>query len=186
MTLLAAEYTDQAMVTNWPARLFWVGVLLACIAVTLWLIRRGWVRRARRFSHLPALDRQIVDGSTLASGRYLGSTVAGEWLDRITAAGLGSPNSCELVLGEAGLSFRRSGPDDFTVSRAQLVSVRTDRGLLGGVYGPEGIVVVTWQWGDVLVDSGFRADPVTDHAWVLEGLAPYRVPNSHTTQGGEA
>lgn len=182
--VIAADYTEQAMVGNWPARLFWIGVLIACVAVTLWLMWRGWVKRARRFEHQPALDRGVVNGAHLAQGRYLGSAVAGKWLDRITAVGLGVPSPCELILSDRALSFSRTGDDSFTIARTEIVSVRTDRGLLGEVYGTDGIVVVTWNWGDVQVDSGFRADPVTENAGVLAGLAEYRVPTSVSTQGG--
>ena len=172
------------MVTDWPARLFWIGLLIACVAVTLWLIRWGWVRRARRYADQPTLDRIVASGDVLANGRYLGSALAGQWLERITAARLGSPSTCELILNDASLSFDRGGHGDFTVPRAAIVAVRTDRGLLGEVYGPDGIVVITWLWGEVAVDSGFRADPVTQHARVLAGLAQYREP-THTSIQGE-
>lgn len=182
----AAEYTEQAMVTDWPARLFWIGLLIACVAFTLWLVRRSWLRRARRFAGQPGPDRGVVDGEVLASGRYLGSTVAGNWLDRVTAEGFGTPSSCALVLGDGALSFDRDGYSDFTVALAELIAVRTDRGLLGEVYGPDGIIVVTWKWGDVTLDSGFRADPVTDHARVLAGLASYRATDAPKLQGGNS
>lgn len=184
----AAPYTEQAMVGDWPARLFWIGVLVVCVAATLWLVRRGWVKRARRFDGQPALDRTVVAGDVLARGRYLGSAVAGNWLDRITAEGLGAPSSCDVVLGEHTLSFMRPGDDSFTVPRNDIVAVRTDRGLLGEVYGADGVIVVSWQWGGLVVDSGFRADPVTAHVDVLAGLSEYRVnpsspASSASTQG---
>lgn len=171
----AADYTEQAMVSDWPARLFWVGVLLAAIALTLWLVRWGWKRRARRFAGLPALDRTVPAEAALVRGRYLGSAVAGDWLDRITAEGLGSPSECEVVVTDDALTFLRPSGLTFRIPTESIVEVRTDKGLLQEVYGADGVVVLTWTWGDVRVDSGFRADPVTDHAVLLARLSQYRV-----------
>lgn len=173
--MMLTEYTEQAMVSDWPARLFWIAVLAVCVAFTLWLVRLGWKRRAARHAHLPELDRAPIEGETLARGRYLGSAVAGNWLDRITAQGLGSTSECTVLLNADTLYFERPSGLSFRVPREHIVSVRTDKGLVGEVYGPDGIVVVQWQLGDVLLDSGFRGDPVTTNAMVLAGLSQYRV-----------
>jgi hypothetical protein len=36
---------------------------------------------------------------------------------------------------------------------------RHDQGIAGTVVPPHGVLVVTWQHGDLLLDSGFRLDP---------------------------
>lgn len=182
MTLFAAEYTEQAMVSDWPARIFWIAVLVLCVALTLWLVRLGWKHRAKRHADLPALDRTPISAELLATGRYLGSAVAGNWLDRITAHGLGSTSSATLHLDDEVLYVERPSELSFRIPRTSIIEVRTDRGLVGEVYGPDGIVVVQWNWGNVVMDTGFRGDPVTQNAMVLAGLAQYRIA---PTQNGD-
>ncbi len=39
---------------------------------------------------------------------------------------------------------------------AELRGARHDRGIAGKVVPPHGLLVVTWQHGDLLLDTGFR------------------------------
>ena len=44
----AADYSEQAEVTNWPARIGLVAAMLGLIALALWGMRRGWMHRQQR------------------------------------------------------------------------------------------------------------------------------------------
>jgi hypothetical protein len=166
---LAAE-PKSAEVTDWAARLGWVGVLLLFIALVYWLMRQGWTWRARLQADLPELPTAPDEPGTARlgmSGRYHGSTTAGQWLDRIVAHGLGTRSRAELTLTDAGLVVVRPGARDFFVPADKLRGARLDKGIAGKVLAEGGLLVVTWQHGDTLIDSGFRSDRAAEHtAWV--------------------
>jgi hypothetical protein len=101
------------------------------------------------------------------SGRYHGSTTAGQWLDRIVAHGLGTRSRVELTLTDAGLDVVRPGATDFFVPLAALREARLDKGIAGKVLTEGGLLVVTWEHGGKLLDSGFRSERAAEHnEWV--------------------
>ncbi|MEU3899269.1 hypothetical protein [Streptomyces sp. NPDC045251] len=167
--LLAAE-KESAEVTEWAARIGWVVGLGLFVALVYWLMREGWKWRGTLQGDLPELpsapDAPGPAKLTL-SGRYHGSTTAGQWLDRIVAHGLGTRSRVELTLTDAGLDVVRPGADDFFVPVAALREARLDKGIAGKVLTEGGLLVVTWEHGDKLIDSGFRSDHAAEHnEWV--------------------
>ncbi|MFG3249296.1 hypothetical protein [Streptomyces sp. NPDC048187] len=185
--LLAAE-KESAEVTDWAARIGWVVGLGLFVALVYWLMREGWKWRGTLQSDLPALPSRPSPTTTLngggkpplpgmpdapgrarlaMSGRYHGSTTAGQWLDRIVAHGLGTRSRVELTLTDAGLDVVRPGAADFFVPVAALREARLDKGIAGKVLTEGGLLVVTWAHGDKLIDSGFRSDHAAEHnEWV--------------------
>jgi hypothetical protein len=167
--LLAAE-KKSADVTDWSARIGWLVGLALFVALVYWLMREGWKWRGTLQSDLPELPSapQEQGSATMTmSGRYHGSTTAGQWLDRIVAHGLGTRSRVELTLTDAGLDVVRPGATDFFVPAAQLRGVRLDKGIAGKVLTEGGLLVVTWALGDKLIDSGFRSDRAAEHLdWV--------------------
>ncbi|WP_328559416.1 hypothetical protein [Streptomyces coelicoflavus] len=185
--LLAAE-KESAEVTDWAARVGWVVGLGLFVALVYWLMREGWKWRGTLQSDLPALPSRPSPTTTLngggkpplpgmpdspgrakltMSGRYHGSTTAGQWLDRIVAHGLGTRSRVELTLTDAGLDVVRPGAADFFVPVAALREARLDKGIAGKVLTEGGLLVVTWAHGDKLIDSGFRSDHAAEHnEWV--------------------
>ncbi|WP_016905505.1 hypothetical protein [Streptomyces xiaopingdaonensis] len=168
---LAAEQKSQE-VTDWAARIGWVVGLVLFVALLYWLMRQGWKWRGTLQGDLPELPSTPAErGEVLrtASGRYHGSTTAGQWLDRIVAHGLGVRSRAELTLTAEGLDVRRPGAQDFFIPLAQLRDARLDKGIAGKVLAEGGLLVVVWQHGERLLDSGFRADRAAEHpAWVAE------------------
>ncbi|MFF2644384.1 hypothetical protein ACFVUB_31620 [Streptomyces niveus] len=166
---LAAEQ-KSADVTDWAARIGWVVGLLLFIAFVYWLMRQGWKWRGSLQSDLPELPQapEVPGEATLRlSGRYHGSTTAGQWLDRIVAHGLGVRSRVELTLTDAGVDVVRPGATDFFVPAGQLRAARLDKGIAGKVLAEGGLLILTWQHGDRLLDSGFRSDRAAEHtAWV--------------------
>ena len=49
----------------------------------------------------------------------------------------------------------------FRIPAAALRGARHDQGIAGKVVPPHGVLVVTWQHGDLLLDTGFRLDRPT-------------------------
>ncbi|MDT0613475.1 PH-like domain-containing protein [Streptomyces lancefieldiae] len=167
--LLAAE-KESAEVTDWAARIGWVVGLGLFVALVYWLMREGWKWRGTLQGDLPELpgapDAPGPARLTM-SGRYHGSTTAGQWLDRIVAHGLGTRSRVELALTDAGLDVVRPGASDFFVPATALREARLDKGIAGKVLTEGGLLVVTWEHGDKLIDSGFRSDHAAEHnEWV--------------------
>ncbi|OQR62213.1 hypothetical protein B6E66_20285 [Streptomyces maremycinicus] len=167
--LLAAE-KESAEVTDWAARIGWVVGLALFVALVYWLMREGWKWRGTLQGDLPELLAAPDDPGPVRlgmSGRYHGSTTAGQWLDRVVAHGLGTRSRVELTLTAAGLDVVRPGATDFFVPVAALREARLDKGIAGKVLTEGGLLVVTWAHGGKLLDSGFRSDHAAEHgAWV--------------------
>ncbi|MFD1660770.1 hypothetical protein ACFSL4_21810 [Streptomyces caeni] len=167
--LLAAE-RESAEVTDWAARLGWLVGLALFVALVYWLMREGWKWRGILQSDLPELPGAPDDPGPARlemTGRYHGSTTAGQWLDRIVAHGLGTRSRVELILTDAGLEVVRPGAGDFFVPAGRLRGARLDKGIAGKVLTEGGLLVVTWAHGDRLIDSGFRSDHAAEHNdWV--------------------
>ncbi|MFD8521906.1 hypothetical protein ACFV2D_18060 [Streptomyces capillispiralis] len=167
--LLAAE-KESAEVTDWAARIGWVVGLALFVALVYWLMREGWKWRGTLQGDLPELHSAPDDPGPVRltlSGRYHGSTTAGQWLDRIVARGLGTRSRAELTLTDAGLDVVRPGANDFFVPADALREARLDKGIAGKVLTEGGLLVVTWAHGERLIDSGFRSDHAAEHnEWV--------------------
>ncbi|MFC9931073.1 hypothetical protein [Streptomyces sp. NPDC127190] len=164
--ILLAEAKRSAEVTDWPARIGWLVGLLLFVALVYWLMREGWKWRGTLQGDLPALPgapQQTGPAKLKLSGRYHGSTTAGQWLDRIVAHGLGTRSRVELTLTDQGLEVERPGATDFFVPTAALRGARLDKGIAGKVLTEGGLLVVTWAHGDKLIDSGFRSDHAAEH-----------------------
>ncbi|MGW2818709.1 PH-like domain-containing protein [Streptomyces sp. NPDC001415] len=182
---LAAE-EKSAEVTNWGGRIGWLVGLALFVALVYWLMRQGWQWRGRLQADLPALPTAPEapgEAKLRLSGRYHGSTTAGQWLDRIVAHGLGVRSKAELTLTDAGLDVVRPGANDFFVPAAQLRGARLDKGIAGKVLTEGGLLVVTWSHGDRLIDSGFRSDRAEEHTAWVEAINSMNQFTTNTTEG---
>ena len=180
MIVLAEEFTEQATVTNWPVRLALVAVFVSIIVVTLWAMRRGWRSRQRWQADIPpppVLDSALVsvDEGSGVQGLYLGTAIAGDWLDRVAVHGLGVRSRAEIYSTARGIAIVREGAPSFFIPRADIVGVRVDRGVAGTVRAKDSVIVVTWRLGTVEVDTGVRADDGAGHRTLLDGpMAAFR------------
>jgi hypothetical protein len=167
--LLAAE-KKSAEVTDWAARIGWLVGLAVFVALVYWLMREGWKWRGTLqgdLPELPTVPSEPGPAKLTMSGRYHGSTTAGQWLDRIVAHGLGSRSRVELTLTDAGLDVVRPGATDFFIPAEALREALLGKGIAGKVLSEGGLLVVTWAHGDKLIDSGFRSDHAAEHTeWV--------------------
>ncbi|MGA5731215.1 hypothetical protein ACPCI1_21560 [Streptomyces seoulensis] len=161
-----ADEKKSAAVTDWAARLGWLVGLALFVALVYWLMREGWKWRGTLQSDLPELPEvpdTLGPEKLTMSGRYHGSTTAGQWLDRIVAHGLGSRSRAELTLTDDGLAVERPGATDFFIPVAALRGARLDKGIAGKVLTEGGLLVVTWEHGGKPIDSGFRSDHAAEH-----------------------
>jgi hypothetical protein len=160
----------SAKVTDLTDRIGWIVGLALFVALVYWLMRQGWQWRRTLQGGLPELPQAPetpAEPLLAMDGRYHGSTSAGQWLDRIVAHGLGVRSMARLTLSEQGLDVDRTGAPSFFVPAAALRGARLDKGIAGKVLTEGGLLVVTWEHGGTLIDSGFRSDRAAEHpAWV--------------------
>ena len=142
--------------------------LLAAFLLCVALMRRGWQRRAARQQGLPALPEPPAalgaDVVPPLDGLYLGTTLSGEWLERIAANGLGGRAKARLRLVPQGLVVVREGEPDAFVPRGDLLGAAVTDAQAGKWIGEGGVLLLTWRLGELVVDSGFRADDHGLHA----------------------
>ncbi|MCX2969996.1 MULTISPECIES: PH-like domain-containing protein [Streptomyces] len=177
-TLLAESGVERKSqeVTHLAERIGWVVGLLLFVALVYWLMRRGWRRRGAAQGGIPApagIPGEAGTTRLTLTGRYHGTTVAGQWLERIVAHGLGLRSRAELTLTDRGLLVTRPGTRDFFVPADTLRGARLDTGIAGKVVTEGGLLVVTWTLGEHTLDSGFRSDHPAEHAaWVAALTEP--------------
>ncbi|WP_182111171.1 MULTISPECIES: hypothetical protein [unclassified Actinotalea] len=118
---------------------------------------------------------------------YVSTTTAGEWLERVTAYGMGRPSQATVHVHDAGVLIERPTVQDIAIARAAIRGVELVSGVAGKVVGREGIVVIRWetQPGDrdgppLYADTGLyprrRADRDRLAAAVRELLDPPAAP----------
>ena len=141
-----------------------VAVLFGLLALAYLGMWRGWRRRESRHDLPPLPETPAVadlpPAKLQAGARYFGTTVSGNWLERVTARGLGARSSTRLSLSAEGLDVVRLA-GSFRIPAGALRGARHDQGLAGKVVPPHGLLVVTWQHGDLTLDTGFRLETPT-------------------------
>ena len=159
-----------------------VAFFLLC-AAAMWL---GWRRKAaaQRADHpdFPPVPDDLGAPDAAMTGRYVATTTAGRWQDRIVAHGVGMRGPATLRRHPAGVVVARDGARDLFIPAAAIRDVKTTRGMAGKVMGTEGLLVITWRHGDTEVDTGFRGD---DQGAYQDWIAVLRPATEHTTDKGE-
>lgn len=153
--------------------LLFIGLVLIMFA----LMRRGWHRSALRAQDViapgPMFDSPIIAGPW--SGRFLGTTRAQRWLDRVNAHSLGDRSMVAINVTAAGVNVVREGALSFGIPAADIIGVRADSGIAGRAYGTAGIVVVTFRLGQDELEFGVRFPSTSDHIAALAALASTEV-----------
>ncbi|WP_028048404.1 hypothetical protein [Cellulomonas sp. URHD0024] len=155
-------------------------ILIGMVVVALVVMRAGWNARARRTAvfvpSLPVVPSEL--GRSLFGPVpvvYISTTRAGDWLERITANGLGGRSRAEVEVFDAGVRMARAGAPDLFVPTTDLRDVTVSPGIAGKVVGGDGIVVVTWQASPDDprgVDTGLRPRHHADRDQLVNAIAP--------------
>ena len=157
--------SDRALLTG--------GMLLA-VALLCLLMLRGWRSRQRRQGQVPAPPEPPYEqGEPLlpaVAGLFVGTTFAGDWLDRVAVHDLGHRAAGWLVVATDGVHVEREGVRDLYLPYAQLESVALGDALAGKVVGRDGMLLLTWRLGDRVVTSGFRADDHDEHRRIVDTI----------------
>jgi hypothetical protein len=156
---------------NWPGRIALTLLTLAFFGLIVFTMRRTWRRwAAEQENLLPLPVAPRLGGEPLVevtTGLFIGTTREGDWQARIVAGGLSNRARTTVRLTEEGLLLDRHGDDDLFIPRESFRDARIHNAHAGKVIGPGGLLVVTWQHGEVLLETSFRAD---DHALHLTYL----------------
>jgi hypothetical protein len=161
-------------VTHLGERLAWTALLLLILLALYLLMWRGWRRRAARQADVPPLPERpkalSADVIPPVRGVYVSSTTAGDWLDRIVVRDLGVRSRAVMHVTGAGVSFDREGASDVFIPAAWLRGVRREGGMAGKFVGRDGLIVITWELGDRMLDTGFRPDRSRDNDVLVEAV----------------
>jgi hypothetical protein len=157
MTTLLASGPE----TQLGSKLLLSALILLVFAGLVWLMWRGYQRRAAGQADLPepaaapagfavAAEAEGVDGV------YASTTTHGDWLDRIAVHGLGVRSNARAAVSEEGVFFSREAAPDLFIPAADVVGAELAPGIAGKVTGGEGVVLVTWRLGERTLDTGFH------------------------------
>ncbi|MCW2671699.1 MAG: hypothetical protein JWP14_288 [Frankiales bacterium] len=149
-----------------------LGTLAFC-SVGYALMARGWRSRLRRQADVPS--PAVSDGAARVlvdwvPGLFVGTTAAGDWLDRIAVHQLSDRATGELCLAEDGVHVIRDGLPEVFVPRADLRGATVEQSLAGKIVST-GMLVLTWRLGDRELASAFRADDPAAHVRLRTALA---------------
>lgn len=160
---------------------FFIAVIIGAV------IRRmlsGWKQRSQRQAELvgefpPMPD--LLGSATVAPtrGLYVGSTLAPNWLERITVGDVGFRSKAVLTRYPEGILLERSGATPIWMPQDAITSIRTERAMAGKVIPGGGrgkpdaqaaILTIRWRLpSGTEIDTGFRGDDRSDYArWTGE------------------
>ena len=139
---------------------------LASCGVLYLLMLKGWRSRQRRQGDLPPPPTASGRADALlpaVPGLFVGTTSAGDWLDRIAVHDLGHRASGWLTVAADGVHVEREGLPELYLPYDAVDQATTGDALAGKVVGRDGMLLLDWRLGGRLLTSGFRADDHGEH-----------------------
>ena len=152
---------------------------LAVVAGLCLLMLKGWRSRQRRQADLPAPLTSAPRSEPLLppiEGLFIGTTTAGDWLDRIAVHGLSDRGAGWLTLTRDGVTVERDGMADLHLPIGDIAAAAPGTRLAGKVVGTDGLLLVDWRLGDRLLTSGFRADDHDEHRRLADAITALLTP----------
>ncbi|MDO4254593.1 MAG: ABC transporter permease [Kocuria sp.] len=137
-------------------------LLLAVVVVVIFtLAARGWMRRTQReaagpLPELPA-DLDTREPIAVVPGMYVATCWHRSHLQRVMAHHMGIRTSARVFVYPDGVLYDRDGALPVWVDAHAVMGHGTTSGMVGKFVERDGIVVLSWRWGDEVVDTGMRA-----------------------------
>ena len=157
---------------------------LAAVAGLYLLMLKGWRSRQRRQGDLPPPPpAPEVRGDLLMAavpGLFVGTTFAGDWLDRVAVHDLAHRAAGWLHVATDGVHVERDGLPDLYLPYDAVEQAATGDALAGKVVGRDGLLLVDWRLGGRLLTSGFRADDHSVHARLADAITS-QIPTGAST-----
>lgn len=126
-----------------------IWIVLGVVLLTLVLVGRR--RLAQRSAGVvpvpPSVPPADARGAAVLGpldALYVSSTLAGDWLARVGAHGLGDRARAVVTVHDAGLHVARTGAPDLWVPATTVQGAALTPGMAGKFVGKEAIVVVSW------------------------------------------
>jgi hypothetical protein len=146
---------------------------LAAVAGLYLLMLKGWRNRQRRQVDLPPPPVASTPTEPLlpaVPGLFIGTTSAGDWLDRIAVHDLAHRAAGWLVVAADGVHVERDGLSELYLPYDAVEQASTGEALAGKVVGKDGMLLVDWRLGGRLLTSGFRADDHAQHQRLADAI----------------
>ena len=140
--------------------------LFAIIAIVTW--RRRVVAQGKL---LPA-PVGIQNSSLESNCFYVATTFSDRPLDRVITHGLAHRGHAHLEVTGSGLEVSRTGELSFLIPKADLLDVTTGTAVIDRVVENEGLVVIKWVLGAVVLETHFRFVNSQLRAQTLQSLRP--------------
>ncbi len=176
MTWALLQAAESAPVTSWGPRIALTLAVLGLIVLGVWGMARGWRARGSRQADVPP-PPDVPDEVRAASqepvvpGMYVATTTAGDLLDRIVVHGLGNRGRARLQVRADGVLLERTGESDLWIPRESMRAVRLGSGQAQKAFEAGGLILLAWQLGPRLVETGFRADDPAQHVAAARALS---------------
>jgi hypothetical protein len=165
----------SAPVTDIAERTMLTLLMVLIIGLAFLGMRKGWLNKSKRV--IAEIEtRQPTNVNPLTSpceARFAGTTTAGNWLDRITNQGLGTPRSITIQIFREGIYLTDDGQFNLWLDSDAIKEISTNRGIAGDVVDQAGMLKFTWHLGDLLVDTGVRVNRHLDHELIVEALQTF-------------
>lgn len=159
-----------------------IAVLVGVTVLALFAMWLGWARRRVRTGALvpdlpvvPAADELGLPTAEVPV-MYVSTTLAGRWLERVVAHGLGARSSAVVSVYPRGVLIRRQGAPDVFISAEALYGVRLVDGFGGKVVGGRRLVVLGWQHWATNVDTGVLPRSAAGRERLVTALTPLYGP----------
>ena len=133
-----------------------VALVLLLVLFGMW---QGWRAMVRRAAHLtPSHDVPVELGAPLAAAAtfYVATTAHEKPLERLAIAGLGFRAHGSVAVYSAGLVVAVTGAEDVWVPASAVIAVHPATVAIDKVVEKDGLLALSWNLGDTLVDSYFR------------------------------
>ena len=138
-----------------------MAVVVLVILLAWGLMYLGWRRRTARQADLPAPTTPSPEQLAQAEREgdevtYVSTTTAADWLDRLTAHGLGATGRARLLVTSDALVLQRTGEAALLVPAHDLRDARRETFRAGKAVPGGGLLVVDWRLGDTVVSTALR------------------------------
>lgn len=157
-----------------PDRVLLTLGVLAFAGVMYLLMLKGWRGRQRRQGDLPPPPvLPDVAGSVLVGatpGLFVGTVMAGDWLDRVAVHQLSDRSAGWLTVRSDGVVVEREGAADLYLPYDGIEDAGLGDALAGKVVGREGLLILTWRLGGHTLQSAFRADDHGTHRRMADAI----------------
>jgi hypothetical protein len=140
--------------------------LLAIIAIVTWR------RRIVTQGHLLPVPVGIESSKAERNCFYVATTFSDKPLDRVIAHGLAHRGHAYLEVTGSGLEVSRTGELSFLIPKADLLDATTGTAVIDRVVENEGLVVIKWVLGAVVLETHFRFVDSELRAQTLQSLRP--------------